>query len=451
MQRFILLLLLCSFVTGLSAQDLFTVRVGIFRDVKASDFNNLKSLGFVYGTPGQDNTTEVFVGHYNDQAKATGIASNLVQQGFRNAQAFTLPTNTGQQVTVIQLGLHSGERAIDWAGFERAGQLYVESVDGRSKIVTGIYPDGPTALKFLSTIRELGYQDAFVKRINNVRLIPVSTFETGIKKPLIPINLQNTPPAATPTPAPQQTSPAVNTDNVPAAAPVVYGSTAESPSPAPAAAPATYNTTVPAPASLPAPATAAGLPAIDGKTKRHSAAELQRLLKEKGYYEASIDGFYGPGTTAAYRRAWNEMAEVRKYRLLSSLNDASTDAVGNWPEVTVLLAVAQDIAAGTANASREQQMGQLRATLFNSRAALSPAAATRARAWATTLWANLEDWATEDPMHAKIFGAFRMGYHQSQVRLEDHYMDAGMSATDARDTATAMLQNLIGAQLDRFL
>lgn len=451
MQRFILLLLLCSFVTGLSAQDLFTVRVGIFRDVKASDFNNLKSLGFVYGTTGQDNTTEVFVGHYNDQAKATGIASNLVQQGFRNAQAFTLPTNTGQQVTVIQLGLHSGDRTIDWAGFERAGQLYVESADGLSKVVTGIYPDGPTALKFLSTIRELGYQDAFIKRINNVRLIPVSTFETGIKKPLIPINLQNAPPVVSSAPVPQQASTPANTDNVPPAAPVVYGSTAEPRSPAPAAAPATLNTTVPPPPSLPASAIAAGLPAIDGKTKRSSAAELQRLLKEKGYYEGSIDGFYGPGTTAAYRSAWDEMPEVRKYRLLSSLGTTSANAAGNWPEITVLLTVTEDIAAGTANTSREQQMSQQRAALFNARAALSPAAATRARAWATTLWTNLEDWATEDPMHAKIFGAFRMGYHQSQVRLEDHYMDAGMNATDARDSATAMLQNLIGAQLDRFL
>jgi len=47
--------------------------------------------------------------------------------------------------------------------------------------------------------------------------------------------------------------------------------------------------------------------------------------------------------------------------------------------------------------------------------------------------------------------AFRLTYHQSQVRLEDHYMDRGLSTNDSRDLATAMLQNLIGAQLDRFL
>jgi hypothetical protein len=30
-------------------------------------------------------------------------------------------------------------------------------------------------------------------------------------------------------------------------------------------------------------------------------------------------------------------------------------------------------------------------------------------------------------------------------------MDRGFSATDAKDLSSAMLQNLIGAQLDRFL
>jgi len=449
MQRLFFLLLLCSFTVGISAQELFTVRVGIFRDVKADDFTAIKSLGFVYGTPGADNTIEVFVGHYNDQNKATSVATDLVRQGFRNAQAFTLPANTGQDVTVIQLGLHSGNRVIDWAGMERAGQLYVESSNGLSKIVTGVYPDGPTALKFLSTIRQLGFQDAFVKRINTVRLIPVSTFETGIKKPLIPINLQDAPPSSPPK---QQTSPAASTNTTPTDAPTTYGSsTAVSRSPAPASAPPATQGSAILSNALPAPANMAGLPAIDGKTKRHSAAELQRLLKEKGYYEASIDGFYGPGTSTAYLRAWDDMPEIRKYRLLSSLNNASMTETGNWPEIRVLMTVAEDIAGGTANTDRDQQLARQRAELFNIRTSLTPAAATRARAWAATLWANLEDWATEDPMHAHIFSAFRMGYHQSQVRLEDRYMDAGMNATDARDAATAMLQNLIGGQLDRFL
>lgn len=449
MPRFFLLLLVGCLTGTLTAQSLYTIKVGTFRDVKADDFKPLRSQGFVYGAPGADNTVDVYVGQYANVAKANATAASLNNNGFRNAQAFALPLNTGQQVTVIQIALHSGDRPINWATLERAGQLYVESVDGINKIVTGIYPDARRAAEFLPAIRELGYSDAFVRTINNVRLIPINQFETGIKKPLIPIDL--TAKAPTPQPAP-----------APASAPGTYGGTAP---PAPVAynpAPAT-STSTSTPLSppttsptLPNPADAPGLnmPAIDGKTKRHSSAELQRVLKEKGYYTGSIDGFYGPGTTAAYEAAWADMPEIRKYRKLSEMALEPTDGrdlISKWPEVNTLLAVAEDLSAGMANVSRARQLLQQRNELVNATQPLSPVAASRIKNWTTTIWENLDDWATEDPLHAQIFSAFRITYQQSQVRLEDHFMDRGLSPTDARDLASAMLQNLVGAQLDRFL
>ncbi|MBC6994230.1 SPOR domain-containing protein [Neolewinella lacunae] len=446
MKKIILLFLACIFLAAVSAQGLYTVRVGVFRDVKVADFAQLKGLGFVYGTTAADQTVEVFVGQYADQNKATAVAADLTTKGFRNAQAFTLPTATGQPVTVIQIALYAGNRPIDWATLEKAGQLYVESVDGVSKIMTGIYPDATTAANFLPAIRELGYQDAFIKQINNVRLIPITPFETGIKKPLIPISLQEAPSTLPPPENTQRTGGAPQTygndpDAVKSPAPPPFGGSGGTTSPAPATAPTT----------LPATAAAAGLPEIDGKTKRHSAAELQRVLKEKGFYEGAIDGFYGPGTAAAYDRAWAAMPEVRKYRLLSTLAEPARDAVSQWPEVAVLLAVSTDLAAGTGNAERARQLLEQRTAIFSPNGPLSPAMATRVKTWAATIWANLDEWATEDPLHTQVFSAFRVSYHQAQVRLEDRYMDQGMSAIDARDMATAMLQNLIGAQLDRFL
>ncbi|MEL7161510.1 MAG: SPOR domain-containing protein, partial [Bacteroidota bacterium] len=99
MQRLLLLLLIFAGTFTLTAQDLYTVRVGVFRDVKATDFQNLRTLGFLYGITAQDQTTEVFVGQFSDQNQATKIASDLLAQGFRNAQAFSLPVATGQEVT----------------------------------------------------------------------------------------------------------------------------------------------------------------------------------------------------------------------------------------------------------------------------------------------------------------------------------------------------------------
>lgn len=462
MQKLFLLLVACGLLSTLTAQDLYTIKVGTFRDVKADDFTTLKGQGFIYGAPGPDNTTDVYLGLYSNQTNATTTARNLATNGFRNAQALVLPATSAQQVTVIQIALYSGNRPIDWSTLERAGQLYVESVDGTMKILTGIYPDARTAASVLPSIRELGYTDAFVRNVSNNRLIPITTFETGIKKPLIPISLQTarsadeTPLSPAPVPV---VNPAPSTyQTPPATSPQPYNPPAN-PTPAPTAgsqpaAPVATNASATYSASLPAPANAPNLPAIDGKTKRHSSAELQRVLKEKGFYTGSVDGFYGPGTTSAYEAAWDKMPEIRKYRKLSELvlePSASRELLSQWPEVQTLLAVSEDLAAGMANDTRARQLVQQRSELAGARQALNAAAATRVNNWASTVWANLEDWAVEDPLHAQIFSAFRISYHQSQVRLEDHYMDQGLSYLNAKDLATAMLQNLIGAQLDRFL
>lgn len=454
MKNILFLLLVCCLTGTLAAQSLYTIKVGTFRDVKADDFKTLRSQGFVYGAPGPDNTVDVYVGQYAEVARANATAATLNNNGFRNAQAFALPLNTGQQVTVIQIALHAGDRPINWPTLERAGQLYVESVDGTNKIVTGIYPDARTAAGFLPAIRELGYSDAFVRTINNVRLIPINQFETGIKKPLIPIDLTAKAPVAA-APAPQP-APA------PAPAPATYGG-ATTPAPvaynpppatsAPTSTPMSPPTTAPT-LPNPADAPAMSMPAIDGKTKRHSSAELQRVLKEKGYYSGSIDGLYGPGTTAAYKAAWDDMPEIRKYRKLSEIAlepAGGRDLISKWPEVNTLLAIAEDLSAGMANDTRARQLVQQRSQLVSATQPLTPVAASRVKNWATTIWTNLDEWATEDPLHAQIFSAFRLTYQQSQVRTEDYFMDRGLSPTDARDLSSAMLQNLVGAQLDRFL
>lgn len=447
MKKFTLLLLACCLTAALTAQDLYTIKVGTFRDVKADDFTALKGKGFVYGAPSANNTVDVYLGQFASQATATSTAAGLATDGFRNAQALMLPTATGQQVTVIQIALQGGNRPIDWATMEKAGQLYVEAVDGTNKIVTGVYPDARTAASFLPAIRALGYTDAFVRKVNNVRLIPITQFETGIKKPLIPINMQanngntgtNVPLSPNPVPNPASTG-----NPLP---PTYDNSTTPTPNP--------YN---PPPATtnvaLPAPANTANLPAIDGRTKRQSSAELQRVLKEKGYYSGVVDGLYGPGTTTAYESAWGNMSEIRKYRKLSEIvfeSNGNRDLVSGWPEVSTLLAIAKDVSAGMTNDTRARQLIQQRSQLFNASQPLQTVASSRVKNWASTIWTNLDQWATEDPLHAQIMSAFRLTYHQSQVRLEDHYMDRGLSTNDSRDLATAMLQNLIGAQLDRFL
>ncbi|MEL6357835.1 MAG: hypothetical protein AAFQ37_12985, partial [Bacteroidota bacterium] len=344
------------------------------------------------------------------------------------------PIDAGQSVVVIQLTTQTNGSKIDWAGLDRAGELFVENDDQLLKILTGIYPDKETALQLLPAIRELGYKDAFIKSVNNARLVPITSFETGIKKPLIPITLGNEPPVApapSPSPGPQV---------------VTYGG-----SPTPTVnqqpTPVGYGNANPTPAVSPSV-----LPNIRGRFKRTSAQKLQVVLKEKGYYTGEIDGYYGNGTATAYRAATERMPEIQKMRLLSSLRTVPAgDYISQWPEVTILMTTATEMSGGRADQDLALRSIGIRQELYNATQALSPAAASRARAWELTLWENLDSWATTDPLHAQLTSVLRVAYYQSQVRLEDYFMDRGLPSDAAKDLALATLQGLIGAELERFL
>ena len=422
-----LLLLLSCWVL---AQDLFNVRVGTFQDASAEDFTELRELGFVYGLPREAPLVEVYIGNYSSEEKATQISEQLQERGYRNAAPFALPTTGDESASYVQIALRGRSRDLDWQALEQAGKLYVDATDGVVKVVTGPYASTEDATQALSDIRGLGYADAFVKTLNPKRLIPVGVFETGIKKPLIPFELRQ-PPVDT-----QQVTSAPDT--------ALLGEEAVAAAEPPATVPVAQPMRVDRP----------GLPEIDMRTKRHSAAELQRVLKEKGYYDGAIDGFYGPGTTSAYEQAWAQLAPLRKYRILAAAEGDGPlpgNTPASWPEVTVALAVADDLAAGLDDADAARELREARGGLLNATTPLPALAATGARNWETTVWQNLDEWATEDPLHAQLLTALRVAYYQSQVRLEAMYQQRGMDAIAARDLATASLQNMLAAQLDRFL
>ena len=450
---------------ALTAQQ-YNVRVGTFQDARADDFVELRELGFVYGQSRPGQLTDVYIGNYSSQERATEVTEALKSRGFRSAAPFALPVDANETKAYIQIALRGRNRSLDWRNLERAGKLFVDATDGVTKVVTGPYPTTAAATAALGEIRELGFADAFVKTLPVAGLIEVGVFETGIKKPLIPIQLRQVP-ADTAIPASQVAADtSVQTQNI-ASQPQDIAAQAPNPTlqaaavPTPPHSAAATTTEAPPADEVPAaagisrvPAQRPGLPAIDVKTKRHSAAELQRVLKERGYYEGAIDGYYGNGTRTAYEAAWAQLPSLRKYRLLAAA-DGDGAAPGNvpasWPEVTVALAVADDLAAGMENADADREMQKSRAALLNATTPLEATATARARNWETTVWANLDEWATEDPLHAQLLTALRIAYYQSQARLEAMYLQRGLDAIAARNLATASLENLLGAKLDRFL
>ncbi len=296
--------LLCLSLSQLQSQALYTVQIGTFLDVRANDFDPLRSFGFIYAKPLDGGLTQVFLGNYSDRSEADRMAATLRQNGYNNANALTIPLDQGQEVMMIQIATRQISEPIDWQSLRRAGTLY-GLIDGSSiKILTGPYNTFELAQAGLPSVRQYGYPDAFLKRVNSAALVPLRTFETGIKEELIPLTLRTENSPSRPqsfemrVPEPQLTARSSTDARTPSR--VVNQS----------------------------PSAGAALPNIRTRIKRRSVLELQKALKTLGFYSKSLDGYYGTGTQTAYERSLQELPAFQKYQVLAAAGLSGTSTQG---------------------------------------------------------------------------------------------------------------------------
>lgn len=542
----------------------YTVLVGTFLDAKAQEFENLRALGFLYATKLEGNLTQVYIGGFNKQGDAEKMASAVRSKGYSGAFVQERLLSEGKSTIIIQMGIRSIKKNIDWEDYYRAGALYVILNGNQIKIVTGLYNDINDAKKDVSRVRKLGFKDAFVKRINTTLLHQVNSFEAGgLKRPLFDLTIEDDP---------QKNRPISydvipkNYEDVRPKSPVVKD-------------PSLPNRVL---------GTDSALPAIRSKVKRRSALELQKVLKVQGTYSSSLDGYYGKGTTAAYEKTLASNRDLQKYLVLSQymnsdgrtnsdgalqniisnliddpsapaslekynlpianvykaylifttigpnaeVNDLMNTAIRKayqgekiknqspfnynatyayedleqlilhvhyvhsapntdiaapcwlfqihprettnaykvysnfdndhfqvqtcdefmyWPEVKLVQTIASDLNPDSKiNQSDIAQAASKRASLFLSPSKLSTSEQKKLTKWNTKIWDNINSWAARDALHQRLVTAFKIAYFQSQVRLEDYFMNKGFKRKEAEGLALATLQTIAGPHLARF-
>jgi hypothetical protein len=574
-----LLLISISFTTTLllQAQERYAVQVGNFMDARAEDFSGLRSIGFVYATRIDAEVSRVMLGGYDTKAAAERAVAQVRAKGYPNAYAQQIFLQEGMVAAVIQVGTEKSNARINWQRYATAGELYGIMGADDIRIVTKPYASMEDARKSLDGVRKLGFKDAFVRTVNSMTLHRLAEFETGIKKPLIPLNIQKETAVAQPSIAVIPAS-YENTDQrvkSPDAIQVI---------PPPAASAANTGTASMQPRSAGSVALVQA-PVIRGNIKRRSALDLQQALKAEGAYTGSLDGYYGNGTTAGYNTFASSNRQMLRYRSLAENaqqpglsptaarfqkaldnmhNDAAAvvevttaggalakayqayvlfanrgasnevnqlmnaairesfqgktmrkappfdirstysydnldqlllhihylhSAPGNavtapcwlaqrhpaemarvyetyagyadadfpfracdqfaaWSEIAMMTSMAQDLGVNTAeNAAAAAK----RAKLFSAPPAPQKDEEIALENWNIRVWKGLDTWAQRDPLNKDLITAFRVAYHQSQVRLEDHFMDKGFNAEAARSLALTTLQTMVGHHLQRFL
>ncbi len=577
LKRFFWIIALTIWSTALLAQERYTVALGNFMEAQAADFSALYDIGFVYAAPLEGGVSRIMVGGYDTKAAADRAVAAVRAKGYPSAYAMQIFLNEGMMVNVIQLGVEKANARINWERYAKAGDLYGIMGADDLRIVVGLYASTEDARKQLSAIRQAGFKDAFIRTTNSVLLHKLAEFETGIKKPLIPLNIQSE------TSAPASTSAAAS---IPVITPPAYDQAdLRVKSPQASATSAADNAS---PATIPrAPyaTTSVQMPSIRGNIRRRSVLDLQQALKAEGIYTGLLDGMYGSGTASAYQNFANTNRQMLRYqaiafnapkpgqlpvvaRLQNALNAMDTDQAAvmevttsggplakawqaywafvnrgasnevnqlmnsaiqeafnsktlrknppfdhratyayndlgqlllhlhyihsapgiaatvpcwisrkhpremtrvyesyanqadadfsyrgcdqalTWPEVAIMEAIAQDLGVNTTASAAAIAK---RAKLFNVPSAPLKEEEVALENWQIRLWRGLDAWAQRDILNQDLIKAFRMAYFQSQVRLEDHFMDKGFNAEAARFLALSTLQTLLTHHLQRFL
>lgn len=136
----------------------------------------------------------------------------------------------------------------------------------------------------------------------------------------------------------------------------------------------------------------------------------------------------------------------------SKLNMETCGGFWEWDEVRLLHTIASDLCTqGHASEGKLAESNSELARLYLTPQSMSWTKRKELMDWNESVWKGIDAWATRDPMLAEINTALKISYFQTQVLLEDYFMDEGFDEKDAKGLALAALHSLVGHQFERFL
>lgn len=129
-------------------------------------------------------------------------------------------------------------------------------------------------------------------------------------------------------------------------------------------------------------------------------------------------------------------------------NIAGVDHLFDWEELKLLRQIVADISAETPTATALENASAQRAALLLAPAPLDKQAQADVINWNKTFWADIESWSEKAAILKKWSLPFKATYLQSQIRLEDYYMDKGLSPAQATGNAILTLKTIVAPYLN---
>ncbi len=488
-----LLFFLCFSILSIAsnAQDLtteydYTVHVGAFFKPEMDDFDRIQSLGFMYAEAAEQNLTRIYLGRYPSETVAYRTLGQVKNSGYPDAFVTRKKINPNAETYSIHLGTESFNSPINWSDYNRAGKLYALINGGQIDIFAGQYDSSDEANRILAATRKIGLVNAEVKSVNPGNLRTVTEFEAGIPIKnivLAPVEqiIQVQEVLTERGPAEVKRGPnlmVVKTTNTapPAKAPETYDNPISERivvQPQVETRVATPPTQMPTEKSNDILSEKSGaapkinesivaIPDIRAQAKRTSVLKLQTLLKEENFYKNSLDGYYGKGTAQGWHALLTQNANFRKYLTYNDCNVTlrskggtdpavdyrkNADALFDWEELNLLRQITSELCAEEPTDAALKTAAIQRAELLLSPKKLTDEQRTEVLIWNQEFWDGIAEWSEKAAILKKWSLPLKASYLQSQIRLEDYFMDKGSTPQAATGQAIFVLKTMVAPYL----
>ncbi|MEM6964792.1 MAG: SPOR domain-containing protein [Bacteroidota bacterium] len=185
-------------------------------------------------------------------------------------------------------------------------------------------------------------------------------------------------------------------------------------------------------------------------TSKYAYADLTQLLKHANYIHAATDDAEVP--------CWIFSQHSEEAAKAFATGNGSTRMAScggdfmSWEETKLLKTIAADLDPNFGKDQKQQAKYAMRRNLlFNMPKKMTASEAKEVMAWHSSLWSAMQSWANSDPIHDQRVTALKVAYFQSQVRLEDYFMNKGFTYKESKPLAMYVLQTIVGTHFVKYL
>ncbi len=160
--------------TPAAKETLYAIQLGASNQPDMKRYNKVKNYGYIYTVDAQNGMLRVMLGSYTSKSKANVALKKVKSRGFKDA-FISGGYVTENKVYTVQFASYLYADKVDWDKLQQVGMVQVDASEGRIKLVSGNFSEKSTADDYKNSLRSMGYKDAFVRQVNEARLLNIGT------------------------------------------------------------------------------------------------------------------------------------------------------------------------------------------------------------------------------------------------------------------------------------